>query len=69
MSLQTNVVQVAVKKFTRHLGLAVREVQQLAALTHPHIIDVLGFGSHDNVPCMVLAFADGGALYDLLHRE
>jgi hypothetical protein len=64
-----NIVQVAVKKFMQQWDLAEKEVRQLALLTHPHIIEVLGLGSHDGLPCMVLAFAEDGALYDFLHRE
>jgi len=44
-----------------------REVHALAALSHPHIVQILDVGEHNGCPFAVLQYLTGGTLEDLPH--
>jgi serine/threonine protein kinase len=45
-----------------------REVQTIAALSHPHILKVFDYGIHENMIYLVTEFLTGGSLDSLIER-
>jgi WD40 repeat protein/tetratricopeptide (TPR) repeat protein/predicted Ser/Thr protein kinase len=45
------------------------EAEAVAALQHPHIVQLFDFGQHDDLPFFTLEFVPGGSLADLLRRS
>ena len=41
-----------------------REIQSLVKLSHPHIVNVMDVGEHDELPFMVMEYLSGGSLED-----
>jgi hypothetical protein len=41
-----------------------REAKALARLSHPNIVDVIDYGTHNGVPYLVMVYAPGGSLHD-----
>jgi len=41
-----------------------REAKAVAQLTHPNIVQVIDYGTQDEVPYLVMAFIPGGTLKD-----
>jgi serine/threonine protein kinase len=46
-----------------------REVQVVARLHHPHILQVYDYGEQDGVPYIVMGYLEGGSLADLIRRS
>lgn len=47
----------------------VQEAQILAMLEHPHILSLLDFGLNEHRPYLIVKYAAGGSLRDLLKRQ
>jgi serine/threonine protein kinase len=69
-SMNRNVaIKILPGKFTRDESFHerfYREVEVIAQLQHPHILPVYDFGTHDNLPYIVMAYLGGGTLADRL---
>jgi tRNA A-37 threonylcarbamoyl transferase component Bud32 len=50
----------------RELVRFLAEAEAVAAVEHPHVVRVFGFGEHDGRPYMALEFCDGGTLGGLI---
>lgn len=46
-----------------------REYKQLGRASHKNIIFLYGVAVHDKVHYMVMEYAEGGSLFDLLHKS
>jgi WD40 repeat protein/tRNA A-37 threonylcarbamoyl transferase component Bud32 len=45
------------------------EAEAVAAVEHPHVVRVFGYGEHDGRPYMALEFCDGGSLAGRISRS
>lgn len=46
-----------------------REARVCARLTHPHVVQVYGIGSHEGRPCLVMEYLEGRTLADALEEH
>jgi WD40 repeat protein len=45
------------------------EAEAVAAVEHPHVVRVFGYGEHDGRPYMALEYCDGGSLAEKIGRD
>jgi len=45
------------------------EAEAVAAVRHPHVVEVFEFGRHDGLPYFVMEFVTGGSLSDRVRRD
>ena len=71
-STQVSPIDVAVKLMTREESSFTAENWPIFRVNHPNVVKIFGTSMEPGPrggPCLVMELADGGSLYDLLHKS
>jgi eukaryotic-like serine/threonine-protein kinase len=60
--------KLSAEKLQSALGRFEREARILASLTHPNIVSIIDYGSHEGIPYLVMPYLPGGTLKDKLGK-